>query len=44
MDLRVIGWEGVDWMDMAPDRDQWQDFCEHGNEPSGCVKCGEFLD
>jgi hypothetical protein len=19
-------------------------FCEHGNEPSGSIKCGEFLD
>jgi len=19
-------------------------FCEHGNEPSGCIKYGEFLD
>jgi hypothetical protein len=22
MDLREIGWDGVDWMDMAQDRDQ----------------------
>jgi hypothetical protein len=24
MDLRVIGWDGADWMDMAQDRDQWR--------------------
>jgi hypothetical protein len=24
MDLRGIGWDGVDWIDMAPDRDQWR--------------------
>jgi hypothetical protein len=24
MDLREIGRDGVDWMDMAPDRDQWR--------------------
>jgi hypothetical protein len=24
MDLREIGWDGVDWMDMAKDRDQWR--------------------
>jgi hypothetical protein len=24
MDLREIGWDGVDWMDMAQDRDQWR--------------------
>jgi hypothetical protein len=23
MDLREIGWNGVDWMDMAQDSDQW---------------------
>jgi hypothetical protein len=23
MDLRVIGWDGVDWIDLAQDRDQW---------------------
>jgi hypothetical protein len=22
-DLREIGWEGVDWIDLAEDRDQW---------------------
>jgi hypothetical protein len=24
MNLREIGWNGVDWMDMAQDRDQWR--------------------
>jgi hypothetical protein len=24
MDLRVIEWDGVDWMDMPYDRDQWR--------------------
>jgi hypothetical protein len=24
MDIREIGWGGVDWMDMAQDRDQWR--------------------
>jgi hypothetical protein len=23
MDLREIGWEGVNWMHLAEDRDQW---------------------
>jgi hypothetical protein len=26
MDLRGIGWDGVDWIDMAKDRDQWWAF------------------
>jgi hypothetical protein len=24
MDLREIGWEGVDWMHLAQDIDRWQ--------------------
>jgi hypothetical protein len=23
MDLRLIGWDGMDWVDLAQDRDQW---------------------
>jgi hypothetical protein len=24
MDLREIEWDGVDWIEMAQDRDQWR--------------------
>jgi hypothetical protein len=24
MDLREIGWDGVEWIDMVEDRDQWR--------------------
>jgi hypothetical protein len=24
MDLREIGWDGVNWIDIAQDRDQWR--------------------
>jgi hypothetical protein len=24
MDLREIGWDGVDWVDLAQDRDEWR--------------------
>jgi hypothetical protein len=24
MDLREIGWDGVDWIDLAEDRDKWR--------------------
>jgi hypothetical protein len=24
MDLREIGWSGVDWIDLAQDRNQWR--------------------
>jgi hypothetical protein len=26
MDLREIGWDGADWMDVAQNRDQWRDL------------------
>jgi hypothetical protein len=24
MDHREIGWDGIDWIDLAQDRDQWR--------------------
>jgi hypothetical protein len=24
MDLKEIGWSGMDWFDLAQDRDQWR--------------------
>jgi hypothetical protein len=26
MDLRDIGWSGMDWIDLDQDRDQWRDL------------------
>jgi hypothetical protein len=31
MDLREIGWDGVDWIELAQERD-------HGDEPSSSLK------
>jgi hypothetical protein len=39
MDLREIGWEGMDWMHLAQDRDQWWVVV---NEPSDSM-VGVFL-
>jgi hypothetical protein len=36
MNLREIGWDGIDWIDLAQG--------EHGNEPSGSIKCWEVLE
>jgi hypothetical protein len=30
MDLREIGWDGVDWVDLAQDRDQWRALVNTG--------------
>jgi hypothetical protein len=43
MDLKEIGWEDVDWMDLAQARDQlWT--LEYGNLSSGPMKGREFID
>jgi hypothetical protein len=42
MNLRAIGWESVEWMHLAQYMDQWQAPCEHGNELTVSIKCGEF--
>jgi hypothetical protein len=43
VDLREIGFGDVDWIRLALEG-QVASSCEHGNEPSGSIKCGEFLD
>jgi hypothetical protein len=43
MDRRDIGWGGMDWIDLAQDRPV-EGSCEHGNEPSGSIKCWEALE
>ena len=40
MDLREVG-GGGDWMELAG---QMVGTCEYGDELSGSIKCGEFLD
>ena len=37
MDLQEVGCGGMDWIELA-------DTSECGNEPSGFIKCGEFLE
>jgi hypothetical protein len=42
MDLREIGWDGMDWIDLAQAREQGS--CERDSELSGSIKLWEVLD
>jgi hypothetical protein len=39
MDLGKIGWDDVNWIDLAQDRGPVKGSCEHGTEPSASMKC-----
>jgi hypothetical protein len=32
------------WIDLAEDRDEWGDSCEHDDEPSGPINFCEVLE
>jgi hypothetical protein len=42
MDLKEIVFGDVDWIGSG--QGQVVGSCEHGNEPSGSINCGKFLD
>ena len=44
MDLQEVGCGSVDWIELAQDRERWRVLATVGNEPTGSIKCGEFLD
>jgi hypothetical protein len=38
-------WDGgLDWIDLAQDRDRWPALVKAVNKRSGSIQCGEFLD
>jgi hypothetical protein len=43
MDLRDIEWDGVDWTDMAQDRDQWRSFVKTVMNRRVLQNSGKFL-
>jgi hypothetical protein len=44
IDLREIGWDGVDRIEMAQDRDQWRALVNTVLKPSGSIKCWGVLE
>jgi hypothetical protein len=44
VDLREIRWEGLDWIDLAQDRDKWCAVVNTVMNLGVPKKCGEFLD
>jgi len=44
MDLQEVGCEGAWTGLMWPGYGHVAGICKRGNEPSGSIKCGEFLD
>jgi hypothetical protein len=39
IDLREIGWDGMDWFYLAQDRDQWRALVNIVIESSASLKC-----
>ena len=44
MDIYEVGWGGLDRIDLAQDKGEIAVSCECMNEPSGSIKCREFLE
>jgi hypothetical protein len=44
IDLRGIEWDGMDWIDLAQDRDQWKNLANTVMKPSGSIRCWEVLE
>jgi hypothetical protein len=44
INLRQIGWDGMDWMNLAQDRDQWRALVNTVRNLRSSIKCWEVLE
>jgi hypothetical protein len=44
MDLRETGWDGMDWIDLAQNRDQLRALVDTVMNLPGSIKCWEVLE
>jgi hypothetical protein len=43
IEFREIGWGGIDWIDLAQDRDQWRDLMKEEMDFRVPSNTGKFL-
>jgi len=44
MDFQEVGCEGMDWIDLAQNRNRWQALVNAVLNSLGSIQCEEFLD